>query len=121
MPNPAVLHHRSIKIDHHLKIVDFYIHVGCPSEFHVEPLWNEYKPDVYMKDRMGNDICVEIQLSQISTKKLQTKIDQFVSTHGIEHAAKVFLLVSDSSYSNVEMPDGYKLIRLPVPKEPFTA
>jgi hypothetical protein len=120
MPNPAILHHRSVKLEHYLKIVDFFIHVGCPEDFIPEPNWKEYKPDVYMKDRMGNPICVEIQITPISNKKLQTKIDQFVSSHSHEHKARVFLLVTDNSYEKVIMPDGFKLIRLPLPNEPYT-
>lgn len=119
MPNPAVLHHRSVKLDHYLKIIDFYIHTGCPEHFIPEPNWKDYKPDVYMKDRKGNDICVEIQITPISAKKLQTKIEEFVSSYGKLHNAKVLLLVSDSSYAKAEMPSGFNLIRLPLPKEPY--
>jgi hypothetical protein len=120
MPNPAVLHHRSIKIDHQLKIVDFYIHTGCPTHFLVEPPFKNYKPDVYMRDLKGNAICVEIQITPISNKKLQTKIDEFVSTYKKEHDAQVMFLVSDSMYKDVKMPKGFNLIRLPMPKEPYT-
>lgn len=119
MPNPAILHHRSVKLEHYLKIVDFYIHTGCPKHFTPEPNWKIYKPDVYMKDRMGNDICVEIQITHISTKKVQTKIEQFVSTYGTEHSARVMLLVTNNSYDKVVMPSGFSLIRLPLPKEPY--
>lgn len=120
MPNPAVMHHRSVKLEHQLKIVDFYIHTGCPPTFQVEPQWKVYKPDVYMKDKMGNSICVEIQITPISTKKMQLKIDQFVSTYTKEHDAKIMLLVSNQEYPKVVMPSGYKLIRLPLPMEPYS-
>jgi hypothetical protein len=119
MPNPATLHHRSVKLDHYLKIVDFYIHTGCPKIFIPEPPFKDYKPDVYMKDLKGNAICVEIQITLISTKKMQTKIDQFVATHNKEHDAKIMLLVSDNAYNQVKMPNGYSLVRLPLPKEPY--
>jgi hypothetical protein len=120
MPNPAVLHTRSIKIDHHLKIVDFYIHAGMPKVFQVEPNWKKYKPDVYMKDLKGNPICVEVQITPISTKKMQTKIDEFVSSYGKEHDAKVMLLVSNQEYSKIKVPTTFKLIRIPMPIEPYT-
>lgn len=119
MPNPAVLHHRSVKLDHHLKIVDFYIHVGCPSKFVIEPKLGEYNPDVFMKDRQDNSVCVEIQLTPISTKKMQQKIDQFVKEYGKEHDAKIMLLVTNNEYGKVMMPDGFKLIKIPVPSEPY--
>lgn len=119
MPNPATLHHRSVKLNHQLKIVDFYIHTGCPETFIPEPNFKEYKPDVYMKDKKGNAICVEIQITPISSKKLQTKIDQFVSTYGKEHNAKVMFLVSDNNYNQAKTPSGFSLIRLPLPKEPY--
>lgn len=120
MPNPAILHHRSVKLDHTLKIVDFYIHTGCPEHFIPEPNWKIYKPDVYMKDKKGNPICVEIQITPISSKKLQTKIDQFVSTYKKEHDSKVMFLVSNNQYDKVQMPTGFTLIRLPIPKEIYT-
>jgi competence CoiA-like predicted nuclease len=120
MPNPATLHHRSVKLDHQLKLVDFYIHTGCPETYIPEPNWKEYKPDVYMKDKKGNAICVEIQITPISAKKLQTKIDQFVSTYGKEHDAKVMFLVSDNLYTQAQIPTGFSLIRLPMPKEIYT-
>jgi hypothetical protein len=119
MPNPATLHHRSVKLNHYLKIVDFYIHAGCPKTFLPEPQFKDYKPDVYMKDLKGNPICVEIQITPISTKKMQMKIDQFVSTHNKEHDAKIMLLVSNNAYDKVVVPTGFKLHRIPLPKEPY--
>jgi hypothetical protein len=119
MPNPAVMHHRSIKIDHHLKIVDFFIHAGCPTMFLIEPKFGEYEPDVYMKDLKGNSICVEVQLTPISTKKMQKKVEQFLSSFGKEHDAKVMLLVSNNEYGKVTMPEGFQLLKIPMPKEPY--
>jgi hypothetical protein len=120
MPNPAILHTRSIKIEHHLKIVDFYIKAGCPATFIPEPNWKTYKPDVYMKDQKGNAICVEIQLTLISSKKMQTKVDEFVKAHGKkEHDAKIMLLVSNHEYPKVKMPAPFKLYTIPIPDEPY--
>lgn len=120
MPNPTLLHPRSIKIDHYLKIVDFYIHTGCPETFVPEPNFKGYKPDVYMKDLKGNPICVEIQITPISTKKMQSKMDEFVSTYKKEHDATIMLLVSNNIYDKITIPDNFKLVRLPMPKEPYT-
>lgn len=120
MPNPATLHTRSIKLDHYLKIVDFYIHAGCPQIFIPEPNFKSYKPDAYMQDRKGNAICVEVQLTPISTKKMQTKIDEFVSSYGKkEHDATVMLLVSNNTYSKVRIPNTFKLHRIPLPEEQY--
>jgi hypothetical protein len=119
MPNPTLIHPRTVKIDHYLKIVDCYIHFGCPDVFEVEPAYKTYNPDVYMKDRKGNAICVEVQITPISTKKMQTKIDQFVSTYGKGHDAKIMLLISNQEYHKVVMPPSFKLVRIPIPKEPY--
>lgn len=119
MPNPTLIHPKGTKIDHYLKIVDFYIHTGCPPHFIPEPNWKNYKPDVYMKDSKGNNICVEIQLTHISSKKMQKKVDEFASTHGKEHDAKVMLLVSSVEYPKVEVPKGFNVITIPMPREPY--
>lgn len=119
MPNPATLHTRSIKIDHHLKLVDFFIHAGCPKTFIPEPNFKGYKPDVYMKDLKGNPICVEVQITPISTKKMQSKIDEFVATYKKEHDARVMLLVSDNAYDKVTIPSPFKIVRIPMPQEPY--
>lgn len=121
MPNPAILHTRSIKIEHYLKIVDVYCHTGKPEVFDVEPKYKSYEPDVYMKDFKGNSICIEVQLTPISTKKMQTKMDEFVTSFKRkEHDAKIMLLVSNNTYEKVKVPDGFRLIRLPLPPEPYT-
>lgn len=119
MPNPTLIHPRSVKLDHQLKIVDFYIHTGCPKKFIIEPKLGEYNPDVFMKDLKENSVCAEIQITPISTKKMQSKIDEFVSMYGKEHDAKIMLLVSNSVYDKVIIPNNFKLIRIPLPKEPF--
>lgn len=120
MPNPATLHHRSIKIDHHLKIVDFFIHVGCPKTFHVEPNYKSYKPDVYMHNQKGIPVCVEVQLTPISHKKMENKTIEFMTSHKKkEHDAVVLLLVSDKDYG-IQLPKPYSLITIPVPKEPYS-
>lgn len=119
MPNPAVLHHRSIKIEHHLKIVDFFIHMGCPKVFHVEPNYKTYKPDVYMHNHTGIPVCVEVQLTPISHKRMESKTIEFMTSHKKkEHDSIVLLLVSDKEY-NIKLPPPYNMITIPVPKEPY--
>lgn len=115
--NPSPIHHKSNKIEHHLKIVDFFISAGCPERFLIEPIFGSYEPDIFFKDQNNNSICVEIQLTPISHKKMQTKINQFVSEYGKEHDSKVFVLCSDSSYKNLKIPNGFKMIKQCVPKE----
>jgi hypothetical protein len=120
MPNPATLHHRSIKIDHHLKLADFYIHAGCPQIFLPEPNFKLYKPDVYMKNQTGNAMCVEVQITPISTKRMQSKIDEFVSSYGKDHDATHLLIVSNQDYPKITIPSSFKLHRINLPVEPYT-
>lgn len=120
MPNPTLIHPRTVKLNHYLKIVDFFIHAGMPAEFLPEPTLGEYRPDAYMKDSKGNPICVELQLTQISTKKMQQKVEQFVGTFGKEHDSKVMMLCSDNQYDKIKMPTGFHLINLPVPREVYS-
>ena len=120
MPNPTLIHPRTVKIDHYLKIVDVFIATGYPEVFVPEPKLGDYNPDAYFKDRNGNPLCVEVQLTPISTKKMQTKIDQFVGTYGTEHDSKTIFLVSNSSYDKVKVPSGFQLMKAAVPKEIYT-
>lgn len=120
MPNPTLIHPKTVKIDHYLKIVDVFIAAGCPETFLPEPVFGEYRPDAYLKDNKDNPICVEVQLTPISTKRMQSKIDQFECEFGREHDAKIMLLVSNNNYDKVKVPDGFKLARISVPKEVYT-
>ena len=120
MPNPATLHHRSIKIDHHLKIADFYIQAGCPQVFLPEPNFKLYKPDVYMRDRTGKDICVEVQITPISAKRMQTKVDEFVASYRKDHNANHLLIVSNQDYPKINIPSSFQIKRIQLPQEPFT-
>ncbi|UTC25184.1 hypothetical protein Bfsp1_28 [Cytobacillus phage Bfsp1] len=114
--NPSHIHHKSNKIDHHLKIVDFYIALGCPKDFIIEPLLGDYEPDIFMKDRNGKSICVEIQLTKISSKKMQEKIDLYVKEYGKEHDSKTFVIVSNYRFK-VRVPNGFQLKFYKVPAE----
>jgi ribosomal protein S18 len=115
--NPSPIHHKSNKIEHCLKFVDFYIERGCPERFLIEPVFGSYEPDVFFKDKSNNSICVEIQISPISFNKMQRKIEQFVSEYGKEHDSHVFVLCTNQNYSALKMPQGFKLVKQPLPKE----
>lgn len=119
MPNPTLIHPRTVKIDHYLKIVDFFILMGCPSKFLPEPTLGEYKPDVYFIDGNGQNVCVEIQLTPISAKKMQKKLDQFVSTYN-KHKSTILLIVSEKEYTSLKVPSGFHVEHMSVPKEPYT-
>jgi hypothetical protein len=114
--NPSPIHHKSNKIEHQLKIVDFFIKEGTPENFLIEPILGTYEPDIFFKDKNNNSICVEIQLTPISIKKMQTKINQFVSEYGKEHDAKIIVICSNKNY-NLKIPNGFKIIKQSVPKE----
>ena len=113
--NPSTIHHRSNKIEHYLKIVDFYIWRKCPQNFLIEPILGSYEPDILFKDQSNNTICVEIQLTPISLNKMQSKINQFVSEYEKEHDSRVFVLCSNETYSRLKMPAEFKLIKQPLP------
>lgn len=115
--NPSQIHHKSNKIDHHLKIVDYYIALGSPPNFIIEPSLGEYEPDIFMKDRTQRSICVEIQLTRIANKKMQDKVDVFIKEYNKEHDSKVFVVVSDTKYK-LKVPSGFSLKYYKLPKEP---
>jgi hypothetical protein len=107
---------KSNKIDHYMKIVDFYLASGRPENFIVEPSLGCYEPDVFFKDKSNKSICVEIQITPISHKKMQKKANDFVKEYNREHDSNIFVLASDYNYK-IELPKGFKLIRQGLPKE----
>jgi hypothetical protein len=114
--NPSPIHHKSNKINHYLKIVDYFIKAGKPDKFLIEPVFGKYEPDLFFKDQSNNSICVEIQLTPISHKKMQDKINRFVSEYGKEHDSKILVIVSDYPYK-IKNPNGFKIIKQMVSKE----
>jgi hypothetical protein len=114
--NPSPIHHKSNKINHYLKIVDFYINEGKPENFLIEPMLGSYSPDLFFKDKGNNSICVEIQLTPISQNKMQDKVNRFVAEYGKEHDSKILVICSDTHYK-IKTPNGFKIIRKTVPKE----
>lgn len=115
--NPSPIHHKSNKIDHYLKIVDFYIAVGCPENYLIEPLFGNYEPDLFFKDNSGKNICVEVQLTPISHKKMQEKINKFIKEFNQNHDSNILVLCSNYDYKNVEIPKGFRLIKQSIPSE----
>jgi hypothetical protein len=107
---------KSNKIEHYMKIVDFYLERGRPKNFIVEPSLGSYEPDIFFKDKSDNSICVEIQITAISHKKMQTKVDAFIKEYGKEHDSKIFVICSDYHYK-IKIPNGFKLVRQRVPCE----
>jgi hypothetical protein len=51
---------------------------------------------------------------------MQKKVDEFVSTYKKEHDAKIMLLVTDNEYGSVKMPSTFSLVKIPIPKEPYS-
>jgi competence CoiA-like predicted nuclease len=91
-----------------MAIADFYDRIGKPEKYIVEPDLNyEYRPDVYMEYK-GEQIVVEIQLTQISTKKMQQKVDMWISGYEKHHFAKKMWIVSDHLYK-LEVPVGFDI------------
>ena len=115
--NPSAVHHKSAKIDHYLKIVDFYISAGMPGKFLIEPTFGSYEPDIFFEDKSGNHVCVEVQITPISHNKMQDKINRFVSEYGKEHDSKVFVLCANHGYKKLEIPKGFRLLRQALPNE----
>lgn len=109
MPNPALIHTESAKIRHFLAIANFYIDIGCPEIYEVEPQIDpEYIPDAYTRVG-GTPILVEIQRSYISHKKMQQKIDSWIRTYREgKHDARTLWLVCDLQF-RVSVPEGFTL------------
>lgn len=83
----------------------------------IEPVFGSYEPDIFFRDKSGNSICVEIQLTPISHKKMQKKIEQFVTEHGKTHDSKIFVLCANHAYHRLIIPPWFKLVKQPIPKE----
>lgn len=115
--NPSPIHHKSNKIEHQLKIVDYFIQCGMPKQFIIEPALGTYNPDIFYKDINGISVCVEIQITPISTKKMQLKLDNFVKEFGREHDSKILILCSSQNYPQCKLPKGFQLVRQNLPQE----
>lgn len=120
MPNPAMIHGKSQKVNHHLKVVDVFISLGCPVNFYIEPEYGHYRPDAYLIDELNKHICIEVQLTPISKTKMQQKIDNFVATYLNEHHAREMYLYTDHRYDGIKIPEGFKVHKLPIPNEIYS-
>jgi hypothetical protein len=114
MPNPVLIHTESAKIRHFLAIADFYIRLGCPEIYEVEPQFDaEYIPDAYTRlGPNGEAILIEVQRSHISHKQMQKKIDGFVKTYKLgKHDARTMYLVTDENF-RFAVPEGFRVERI---------
>lgn len=115
--NPSPIHPNSNKISHHLKITDYFITLKHKSAFLIEPTFGQYQPDIYFIDNNKVTVCVEIQLTKISIKKMQQKVNQFVSEYGNEHDSKIMLICSNTEYKGLLFPKGFQVLNYPLPPE----
>jgi hypothetical protein len=110
MPNPTIIHPRSRRIEHFLKIVDLYIETCLPDHFDVEPTFsNEYRPDVYATIN-GERMVIEVQRTRISNRKMQEKVDAFMRSYYMkEHDARTMWICASMRY-DVSVESGFKVI-----------
>ena len=111
MPNPALIHTQSAKLKHYLGLVDIYLTLDKPEVYEIEPYFSaDYRPDVRTK-LLDTSVLIEYQRSIVSNKKMQDKVDAFVTTNkqGL-HDAKSLLIVTDYRYDLI-MPTGYEVIQ----------
>lgn len=109
---------RNQKVDHQLKIVDTFIDIGCPKECLIEPMLGSYEPDLFYKDHFNRSVCVEVQLSRISHKRMQEKINKFIKESGVNHDARLLYIVSDIQFDSFHFDQTkYKVIMKDMIKE----
>jgi hypothetical protein len=104
-----MIHPLSTKTKHFLAIAEFFLRIGKPKDYIVEPnLMCEYRPDVYMIYKEEH-IVIEIQLTHISTSKMQKKVDNWVKSYKEKkHYAKKMWIVSDNLY-RLTAPEGFEV------------
>lgn len=115
--NPSPIHHKSNKIEHQLKITDYFITLKHRSNFVIEPTFGTYCPDIYYKDEKQRPYCIEIQLTKISSKKMQLKIDQFVSEYAKGHDSTCMIICTNTQYPKLNVPKGFHILYSPIPPE----
>lgn len=108
------------KVDHALKIVDVYIYLKCPGACLVEPELGSYEPDLFYRDHFNRSVCVEVQLTKISQKRMQEKVNNFMKEEGKNHDSRLLLIYSDHKYSGITFDSTkYKVRFEALPKESF--
>jgi hypothetical protein len=106
------------KVEHQLKIVDTFINIGCPDECLVEPELGGYEPDLFYKDHFNRSVCVEVQLSRISQKRMQEKINNFIKEEGVNHDARLLCIYCDYRFDDFHYDQKkYKIILKDLPHE----
>jgi hypothetical protein len=90
---------RNQKNEHQLKIVDAFIKLGMPKDCLIEHELGAYEPDLFFKDHFNRSVCVEVQLTHISKKRMQEKINNFMKEEGKNHDAKLLYIFSDHDYT----------------------
>lgn len=109
-----MIHPESTRIRHFLAITDFYIRIGKPANFVVEPdVGPDYRPDLYVELNQ-EPVLVEVQRSHIAHRTMQQKVDGFVKSHkdGYHQARKLWI-ASDEHYK-VDWPSGFEVSQIPL-------
>ena len=111
MPNPALIHLKSMKTDHFLGLVDIFIQLKQPPIYEVEPIVNDdYRPDAYTRID-GAPVIIEYQRTIISSKRIEYKVNAFVeSFYRKQHDAKTLMIVTDHPYK-VGTPPGFTVLQ----------
>jgi hypothetical protein len=114
MPNPTIIHPNSTRTNHFLAIVDFYIRIGQPDIYEVEPdMKHDFRPDAYTIVN-GEHIWVEIQLSHKANKTIQEKVDGFIEGNKKgKHQARKMWMVTDRPFK-LSVPSGYSVDVVPL-------
>ena len=82
---------------------------GQPVIFEVEPdLKCDYRPDVFMI-RNGKRIFIELQLTRISNKKMQDKINRYTQSFYLKHHNVDNLWIVTDHLYNLSAPDGFNI------------
>jgi hypothetical protein len=103
MPKPPII---KGNIDHFLEIAQLYIALGMPEHFDVEPRFNDYEPDVYTTVD-HQKVCIEVQRSRISDRKMQSKVDEFMMSYYMkQHEANILWIYSSNRY-DVKASDAF--------------
>jgi hypothetical protein len=106
------------KSDHQLKIVDTFIELGKPNQCIIEPELGSYEPDLFYKDHFNRSVCVEVQLTRISQKRMQEKVNTFIKEEGVNHDSRLLVVYSDYRICGLIFDEKkYKIMMKELPKE----
>ena len=68
------------------------------------------------QNKTGKNICVEIQLTPISAKRMQAKIDAFAKEYKVNHDSKTLVICSATPYK-IKKPDNISVLFQNIPEE----